>query len=151
MKGIDYINDLETWRSEFSFSIPIKVRFSETDLYGHVNNTSVFIYFEEARIEFLQSFGSFKDLDQKKRGFVVADLQCNYLKQMFFNETIDFYVKVETIGTTSMDLHYMAVNNQGEITVTGRGRVVMMDFTTNKAWAIPEEMKAMLADKNHVR
>lgn len=151
MKGIDYINDLETWRSEFSFSIPIKTRFSETDLYGHVNNTSVFIYFEEARIEFLQSFGLFGDLDQKKIGFVVADLQCNYLKQMFFDETIDFYVKVDTIGTTSMDLHYMAVNNQGELTVTGRGRVVMMDFTTNKACAIPEEMKEILTDKNHAR
>lgn len=144
MKPISYIEDFAKWQSGFSFSVPIKVRFSETDLYGHVNNTSVFVYFEEARIEYLQALGLFNDLDKEKHGFVVADLQCDYLQQMFFNEMIQFHVKVETLGTSSCDIHYMATNPNGEITVTGRGRIVMMDFTTHRSIPIPDEMRLTL-------
>lgn len=43
MKSVNYIDNMDQWRSEFSFFTPIKVRFSETDMYGHVNNVSAFI------------------------------------------------------------------------------------------------------------
>lgn len=144
MKSIDYIHDFEQWQSGFSFSLPIKVRFSETDLYGHVNNTSVFIYFEEARIEYLNSLGLFKELGQDELGFVVADLQCNYLRQMYFNEIIHFYVKVESVGNTSFDIHYMAKNEKGEITLTGRGRLVTIDLIKQKPQIIPSDMRIVL-------
>ncbi len=125
---------LNSGSQAFHFHYQLKYA-SETDLYGHVNNTSVFIYFEEARIEYLNSLGLFKELGQDELGFVVADLQCNYLRQMYFNEIIHFYVKVESVGNTSFDIHYMAKNEKGEITLTGRGRLVTIDLikteTTN--------------------
>ena len=37
-----YIEDTQTWASEFTFSVQVPVRFSETDMFGHVNNTVVF-------------------------------------------------------------------------------------------------------------
>ena len=37
--------------------IQISVRFGETDALGHINNTSYFIYLEEARIRFFESIG----------------------------------------------------------------------------------------------
>lgn len=147
MSTINYIDNFEKWRSEFEFSTPIKVRFSETDLYGHVNNTSVFVYFEEARIEYTQALGLSNDIDPKKYGFIVSDLQCNYLKPMFFNQVIDFHVKVNEVGNTSADIHYMAINEAEEVTLTGRGRVVLMDFEKGKPYRIPESMKEKLVEK----
>lgn len=144
MKSIQYIEDFEHWRSSFTFSIPIKVRFSETDLYGHVNNTSVFIYFEEARIEYLQSLGLFTDIGQEEDGIVVADLQCNYLEQMYFNETINFYVKTNEVGNASFDIHYMAVNEKNKVTITGRGRIVYIDLIKKRAKAIPKDVREIL-------
>jgi len=44
MKKISYIDNFEQWAAEFDFFIPIKVRFSETDMFGHLNNTVPFIY-----------------------------------------------------------------------------------------------------------
>ncbi|WP_369678806.1 acyl-CoA thioesterase [Planococcus faecalis] len=35
-------------------SAPVQVRFSETDMFGHVNNTVPIAYFEFARIEFMK-------------------------------------------------------------------------------------------------
>lgn len=52
-----YIQDAAEWMAGFSFSTKVKVRFSETDMYGHVNNTKVFAYFEYARIEYFKALG----------------------------------------------------------------------------------------------
>jgi len=112
-----------------------------------VNNTSVFVYFEEARIEYLNSLGLFTDLDWNKYGLVVVDLQCNYLKQMYFNETIDFFVKINEIGNSSFDLHYMAVNKDNQITLTGRGRMVYIDVEIGKSRQIPEGISDILQQK----
>ncbi|WP_253291243.1 acyl-CoA thioesterase [Virgibacillus proomii] len=54
---ISYIEDLNQWRSTFLFSIPVTVRFSETNLFGHMNNIAAFIYLEQVRIEFLKPVG----------------------------------------------------------------------------------------------
>jgi acyl-CoA thioester hydrolase len=147
MKQISYVKDMEAWRANFSFSIPINIRFSETDMFGHVNNVSPFIYFEEGRIEFLKSVGLFENPQTVEGIPIVADLQCDYLQQMFFGEKINLYVKVDDVGNTSLDVHYMALNEQKDITLTGRGRMVYIHPDTNKPIQIPEKMKQTLLEK----
>ncbi|WP_042223299.1 acyl-CoA thioesterase [Oceanobacillus manasiensis] len=147
MKAIPYIDDMEKWRKSFSFSTPIKIRFSETDMFGHVNNVSPFIYFEQARIEFLKSVGLFNSHSKEDNGIpVVADLQCNYLQQMYFNEDLTMYVKANHIGNTSIDIHYMGIVNE-EIALTGRGRLVHVHPKTGRPLSISEDMKENLLKK----
>lgn len=142
MAKIDYIEDFNQWRSEFQFSIPVYIRFSETDMIGHMNNVSPFIYFEEARIKYLQSLGIlFSGNEDDDTVPVAADLQCNYLKQMYFGESIQVFVKANYIGRTSIDFHYMAVNENEEITLTGRGRLVFVNRETGKPVPLKEEIK----------
>ena len=38
---------------------------------------------------------------------VVADLQCNFIKQIYFDEQLKVYVKAGSVGNSSLDLHYM--------------------------------------------
>jgi acyl-CoA thioester hydrolase len=56
MKKINYIDEFTEWEETFTFSHSIKVRFSETDMFGHLNNTVPFVYFEEERIQFFNMF-----------------------------------------------------------------------------------------------
>jgi acyl-CoA thioester hydrolase len=145
MKKVSYIEDFQAWKNEFSFSIPIKVRFSETDMFGHVNNVSPFIYFEEARIAFMEEVGIFTDLSEgSDRVPVVADLQCDYHQQMYFGDTLNLYVKANHVGNTSMDIHYMMVNQEEKICITGRGRVVQINPQTGKPVPFNEEQKRVL-------
>ncbi|HEX6594571.1 MAG TPA: thioesterase family protein [Bacillota bacterium] len=143
MKEISYIKDFDQWRSSFSFSTRVRIRFSETDLFGHMNNVSTFIYFEEARIEFLKSMGLFGN-DYESGIPIVADLQCDYLTQVFFDEQISVFVKAADVGTTSFDLHYMAVNEREEICFTGRGRLVFIEPKSGKPIPLPQSMKRKL-------
>lgn len=148
MSKIAYIDNLEEWRSGFNFSIPVKIRFSETDMFGHVNNVSPFIYFEEGRIEFMKSVGLFGDITNKTTDTIpiVADLQCDYHKQIYFNEEIILFIKVNEVGNSSFDLHYMALNKNKEICLTGRGRIVSISPTDGKPVALSEEMKQKLIE-----
>ncbi|WP_102691139.1 acyl-CoA thioesterase [Rummeliibacillus pycnus] len=130
-----YINNFEEWKKEFSFYVPVQVRFSETDMYGHLNNTVPFVYFEHARIEFFNHLGLMqKWLESETDNIpVVADIQCDYVKQVFFEEKLKVYVKIATIGNSSIDLHYLGVNEQDEVCFTGRGTVVQMNPKTGKS------------------
>ncbi|MFJ7934963.1 acyl-CoA thioesterase [Sporosarcina sp. NPDC096371] len=139
-----YITDVSIWASEFTFSVPVTVRFSETDMYGHLNNTVAFTYFEYARIEFLKHAGLMNDwLNPEGSAIpVVADLQCDYVKQVFFDETLTIYVKVATIGNSSLDIHYMAKNEQDDIVITGRGSIVQIGRESGKSvhWTEKEKL-----------
>lgn len=144
-----YIGDFEDWEKGFLFSYPIQVRFSETDMFGHLNNTVTFTYFEQARINYLKSLGLMNDwlVPTGERIPVVADLQCDYMKQVFFDETIDVYVKADSIGNSSVDLHYMAKNRKSEIVFTGRGTMVQMSKKTGSGVAWTEKEKDLFYQK----
>lgn len=132
---ISYIDNLEKWVEDFTFSAQVSVRFSETDMYGHLNNTVTFAYFEYARIEYLKTIGHMEDwLDPQGTTIpVVADLQCDYMKQVFFDEKLSIFVKAAKVGRSSVDIHYMGHNAEKEIVFTGRGTIVQIDRVTGKA------------------
>ena len=85
MKKTSYIENLVSWEEEFDYFHEVKVRFSETDMFGHLNNTIPFTYFEMARIDFFKSQGFMQDWVKPENETipVVADLQCDYLSQIY--------------------------------------------------------------------
>jgi acyl-CoA thioester hydrolase len=143
-----YITDVSTWASEFTFSVPVSVRFSETDMYGHLNNTVAFAYFEFARIEFLKHVGLMNDWLNPDGATipVVADLQCDYLQQVFFDEALAVYVKVASIGNSSLDIHYMVKNVEEEIVITGRGSIVQIGRETGKGVHWTDKEKSLFGN-----
>ncbi|WP_088068424.1 acyl-CoA thioesterase [Gottfriedia luciferensis] len=143
MGKMSYISNLQEWQSDFLFNITVKVRFSETDLFGHMNNTVPFVYFEEARIEYLHHLGLMQEWTTSGSELipVVADLQCDYLKQVYFDEKINVFVKIANVGNSSIDLHYMGVNDKKEICFTGRNSLVNINRNTGRSEKWKNEWK----------
>jgi len=143
----NYIDNFQEWEKGFSFFSEVRVRFSETDMYGHMNNTISFTYFEQARIDYFRHLGilmpSVGEEDVKSIP-IVADLQCDYVKQVFFDDVLRIYTKIAQVGNSSMDIHYLAKNQKDEICFTGRGTIVQMDPCTGKSVPISEEEKTKL-------
>lgn len=140
---MNYIDDFESWAKEFNFSVPLTVRFSEIDMYGIVNNAVAISYFEYARIEYFKHIGLMSDwLNPLGETVpVVADVQCDYLKQIKYDEQLKIYVKPNSIGNSSVDIHYMAKNERDEVVFTGRGTLVQIGRTTGKGfpWTVKEK------------
>ncbi|GAA0326638.1 thioesterase family protein [Oceanobacillus sp. FSL W7-1293] len=145
MSRIPYIEDFSAWEKDFSFYIPISVRFSETDMYGHVNNVSPFIYFEEARIAYLNSISFLSKDMRQKDGIIVADLQCNYLKELYFGDDIRVYVKTASVGNTSFDIHYKVMREE-DVILTARGRLVYIDTEKKAPKKLSDALKKKLLE-----
>lgn len=146
---VKYIENPEVWANEFKFSVEVKVRFSETDMYGHLNNTVPFTYFELARIEYLKATGLMEaKLSSSVENIpVVADLQCDFLQQVFFDQTIKIYVKTASIGSSSIDIHYLGKDDKGQPVFTGRGTLVQINRHTGKSVPYTEDEKKILLGK----
>lgn len=147
MKKMGYIEDIVKWDEEFEFFYQVKVRFSETDMFGHLNNTVPFTYFEQARIEYFKSQGFMQDWVKPENETipVVADLQCDYLSQIYFDEELKIYVKANSIGNSSVDLHYMGKKADGAICLAGRGTIVQISKRTGKGVAWTEESRDLFS------
>lgn len=126
--------------------IEVKVRFAETDLLGHVNNASYFVYLEEARVEFFKTV-----FPEKKQSFVVASVKCDFLRQAFFDQWLMIQTKVVKIGNKSFDLEHAIIDkNSGELIASGRSVVVHFNFEKQASETITSEMRKQLEQAQHI-
>jgi len=128
------------WLQKFRFSIPIKVRYCETDMLGHVNNVSYFMYFEQGRIEYFENLGLFDSMFGTEKVAVVADLECQYLEQMYRSDKVQLHVRVASIGRSSLDVEYAVVAND-RLKAAGRGAIVLIDTGSGKSTPIPDAVR----------
>ena len=79
------------------------VRFSDVDVYGHVNNVKYFEYYQEARLAFVTSLG--RDPEEPSLGIVLARIDVDYKRPILFRS--DPYLVeswVTRVGSSSFDL-----------------------------------------------
>jgi len=84
-----------------SHEIEVYVRFCETDAVGHVNNTSYFLYFEEARTKFFSEICPERDASFS---FILASVTCDYLSQAYASQILKLSTVVKNVGTKSFTL-----------------------------------------------
>ncbi|MBU5348220.1 thioesterase family protein [Paenibacillus sp. FSL W7-1279] len=145
MKKTTFIQpDPKAWLDTFHFEIPIKIRYCETDMLGHVNNVSYFMYFEQGRIEYFENLGLTEDLFSKQKVSVVADLECQYLAQLYLKDPLKLHVRVAEIGRSSMDVQY-AIVVDGTLKAAGRGTIVLIDTATGKSTPIPDSARERIS------
>lgn len=139
MARADYIEpSLDMWLNQFHFTTEIKVRFCETDMSGHINNTSYFVYFEQARTEYLDSLCFYHEGVRA----VTADLMCHFHGEAFFPSTLIVGVRAAKLGNKSIDLEYYVQSKADQkLVATGRGAIVIIDRETNKSTNIPELLR----------
>lgn len=135
----------DKWRKSFSFFEKVSVRFSETDIFGHMNNVTPFIYFEEARISYFKHLQAMDDLTVSRTIPVVASQQCDYLRQVMLHENVNIGVKTAALGQTSLTLHYLAENEAGVPCFTGTAVMVQIGRDTGKPESWTEEQKMKLS------
>jgi acyl-CoA thioester hydrolase len=103
---------------------PVHVRFSDVDVYGHVNNVKYFEYFQEARI--LLHARLWGDLPGEAPSLVVARTDVDYKVPILFRpESYDAWSWVSAVGTTSMTIDSEICDGDS---VLSRARVVAVFF-----------------------
>ena len=126
------------------FEIDIEVRFRDLDAMGHVNNAVYFTYFEEGRKNFSKTV--FQVSNPSEFTFILAHIQCDYLKPVELGDRIKLQLWVKGVGTRSFGFGYKLVNLKDDAVVyaTGESVQVCYDYTEKKSIEVPIEMKKKL-------
>jgi acyl-CoA thioester hydrolase len=120
------------------------VRFSDVDVYGHVNNVKYFEYYQEARIAFLASLAG-GDLDSIRQ--VVARIDVDYRRPILFRpEPYAVQTWVTRIGTTSYDLSSRIVDGPagGELYSQADVTLVAFDLAAQRSRPLTDVERSRL-------
>lgn len=118
-----------------------RVRFSDTDMIGHVNNLAFTAYLETGRSMFLRDFTL--GVDAPRALFVLAEVSVRYLSEAHWPDEVAIGTGVTEIGQRSIRI------GQGLFTgercfSTAESVLVLMDEATRRARQIPEDIRAWL-------
>jgi len=123
--------------------IKIQVRFTDLDVYGHVNNNIYFSYFEMARVHYFRELLG-DNWNWMENGFVLAKNEVDYIKSIILQHEPKIEMFTESIGTKSFILGYeLKVND----VLFAKGRSVQVCFNAkkNESVEITDEMKKALS------
>lgn len=124
------------------FSIDINLQWGEMDALGHINNTLYFRYFESARIAWFSALGYGEVNAGSEQGPVLASVSCQFLRPLFFPDTIRVGCKIERIGNTSMQMtHEIFSHEQQTVVSKGDSIIVMVNYQTGEKIPVSEELK----------
>jgi acyl-CoA thioester hydrolase len=122
-----------------TYRTDIQVRFNDTDMLGHLNNTAYALYAEQARVEFFRSLG------MGRIALILAHISLDFRKQVTFGDKVYVETKVGKVGNSSVTLLQNVVAN-GERAAEIKSVVVVFDYEAQKPKAIPGELRMRLED-----
>ena len=130
----------------FPVVISLPVQWGEQDLFGHVNNTVYFRWFESARIAYLDRIGFSQLMASAQLGPILAAISCNYRRQLTFPDTVDIGSRITRIGRTSMTMaHAIRSRAQEAIVADGESTIVAFDYRAQHSVPVPEDIRAASA------
>ncbi|MEQ6901276.1 thioesterase family protein [Nocardioides sp. YIM 152588] len=125
---------------------PVHVRFSDVDVYRHVNNVMYFEYFQEARIQLITDLAA-EVREGARYHFVVAQTDVDYHRALTLRpEPYDCWTRVASVGSSSVTMEATITAPEDGQTVLARARVVLVLFdpATQRPTPFPEEHRALL-------
>lgn len=122
-------------------TLPIQLRFNDTDALGHVNNGTYMAFYDLGKIAYFEAlFG--RKIDPQNTGVVVAHLETDFLEPVFLNDDLAVQTRIDRIGNKSFTLYQQLIDRRTGI-VKSTCKVVMVgyDFETRTTQQITDEWR----------
>jgi acyl-CoA thioester hydrolase len=120
---------------------PVRVRWSDVDAYGHVNNVKYFEYLQEARIPLLATFGRELPGAGVSERSVVARTDVQYRQPILFStDPYDCLSWVSRVGDRSLELS-SEIRDGDAVLAQARVVLVWFDPAAGRSAALPEPVR----------
>lgn len=126
--------------------VEMPVRWSDVDLFGHVNNAAYLRYLDDARFTLFPSMGVDEMGALSASLLVVVKHEIDYVAPLTFRPApFAVEVWVSRIGRSSVDFAYEIVDaaDAGTVYLRARSRMVQLDKATHTARAFTPEERAL--------
>ena len=103
----------------FSFSTTLRVRFAETDAQGIAHNSNYFVWFEVARVEYLERYtGGYQKLRDQGIEAVVLETHVRYLEPAKFDDRLVVHARCVDVKGARFRYEY-AIERDGVLIADG--------------------------------
>ncbi|MEO6457047.1 MAG: thioesterase family protein [Chloroflexia bacterium] len=125
--------------SEWRFCHTETVRFADVDMFDHVNNAAYLTYVESARVAYYTNLTGLAD--PRDFGMTVASAKVDFIRPVFFGQTIDVHTRIGRVGNKSWTLeHELRDSSTGEVVAVASTVNVFYDHNTGRSEPIPPEI-----------
>jgi acyl-CoA thioester hydrolase len=141
-------NNEHPMRSSYLHFYEITTRWSDNDIYGHVNNVVYYSYFDTAVNHYLIHHGELDIHTGNIVGFVVGS-RCSYHHPVSYPEKIEVGLRAEHIGNSSVR-YGLGIFKAGSESLCAHGTFVhvFVDRKSNRPVSIPASIRTALEKLN---
>ena len=125
--------------------MPVQIRFSDVDQYGHMNNSSYFSIYDLAKTSYMRDV--FGDKNWRDLGIVVANINADFLAPVFFSDDLYIETTVIHLRHKSFTLLQRAINKaSGVLKCQCRTVMVGYDMATKEPVELPDSFKKTICE-----
>jgi acyl-CoA thioester hydrolase len=108
-------------------------------MFQHVNNAKYLTFIESARVAYYTEVSGIKD--PREFGMTVASAKVDFIKPIFFGQSIDVFTRTSRIGNKSWTLeHELRDRQTGDLMASGYTVNVYYDYETEQSRILPDEI-----------
>jgi acyl-CoA thioester hydrolase len=131
-------------RRDYFYFCPITTRWSDNDIYGHINNVTYYSYFDSVANRFLIERGDLDIHAGNMIGLVVSS-GCNYHAALAYPDRLEGGMRVNRLGNSSVE-YGLAAFREGDDRAAAEGHFthVFVDRDSRRPVAIPDAIRKAL-------
>jgi acyl-CoA thioester hydrolase len=130
---------------DFRFSTDIRVRFAETDAQGVVHNSNYLVWFELARVAYLEEFtGGYPAMRDTGLESFVLEAHVRYRKPAHFDDRLQIHTRVGQLRGARFRFDY-EITRDDDVIADGWTAHACVDAVTLRPTRIPDALAEAIA------
>jgi acyl-CoA thioester hydrolase len=122
----------------FTFSVPLRVRFADTDAQGIAHNAAYLVWFEVARVEYLRAFaGGYQALRDRGVEALTLEALCRYRVPARFDDELVVHTRCLGLRGARFRYEYAIVRGE-EVVADGHTEHACVEARTLRPTRVPD-------------
>jgi acyl-CoA thioester hydrolase len=130
----------------FAFSTDVRVRFAETDAQGIAHHASFLVWFEVARVAYLERYaGGYQSIRDRGLEALTTGVEVRYRQAAYFDDALTVWARCRDLRGARFRYEYR-VTRDGELVADGATAHATVDAATYRPTRVPDWLAAAIAD-----
>ena len=122
----------------YPFSTEVKVRFAETDAQGIAHHASFLVWFEVARVEYLERCaGGYQSIRDRGLEALTTEVHVRYLRAAYFDERLTVWARCVDVRGARFRYEYR-ITREGELVADGHSLHATVERGTYHPTRVPD-------------
>jgi len=121
----------------FAFSTEVRVRFAETDAQGIAHHASFLVWFEVARVEYLERYaGGYQSIRDSGFEALITEVHVRYHRAAYFDERLTVWARCVDVRGARFRYEYR-IAREGELVADGHSLHATVERETYRPTRVP--------------